>query len=117
MRASLDILASTGLPIWLTEVNVAYGPNQAEYLEQVLREGHSHPSVEGITCMKAQLIEEWKTKPTEIKADSEGSIEVSLFDGDCKINVKDPITNSLASWNYNLIKDDTIHTVHIHINA
>jgi GH35 family endo-1,4-beta-xylanase len=32
MRSSLDILGSTGLPIWLTEVNAADGPNQVYIL-------------------------------------------------------------------------------------
>ncbi|KAF2294411.1 hypothetical protein GH714_010771 [Hevea brasiliensis] len=143
MRASLDILATTGLPIWLTEVDVGRGPNQAEYLEQVLREGYSHPGVEGIIMFVGpaiagfnvttladkdfkntpsgdvvdKLIDEWKSKPTEIKADSEGSIEVSLFHGDYNITIKDPVSNSLTRWNYNMIKDDTTGTVHIHINA
>ncbi|KAJ9175130.1 hypothetical protein P3X46_013712 [Hevea brasiliensis] len=143
MRASLDILATIGLPIWLTEVDVGRGPNQAEYLEQVLREGYSHPGVEGIIMFVGpaiagfnvttladkdfkntpsgdvvdKLIDEWKSKPTEIKADSEGSIEVSLFHGDYNITIKDPVSNSLTRWNYNMIKDDTTGTVHIHINA
>ncbi|KAF2294412.1 hypothetical protein GH714_010785 [Hevea brasiliensis] len=196
MRASLDMLATTGLPIWLTEVDVGRGPNQdkslksnldfssfnefpkcqnnkdsdicqllafpsldnnnynnmianryfsgqAEYLEQVLREGYSHPGVEGIIMFVGpaiagfnvttladkdfkntpsgdvvdKLIDEWKPKPTEIKADSEGSIEVSLFHGDYNITIKDPVSNSLTRWNYNMIKDDTTGTVHIHINA
>ncbi|KAF2294410.1 hypothetical protein GH714_010754 [Hevea brasiliensis] len=143
MRASLDMLATTGLPIWLTEVDVGRGPNQAEYLEQVLREGYSHPGVEGIIMFVGpaiagfnvttladkdfkntpsgdvvdKLIDEWKPKPIEIKADSEGSIEVSLFHGDYNITIKDPVSNSLTRWNYNMIKDDTTGTVHIHINA
>ncbi|KAJ9175153.1 hypothetical protein P3X46_013732 [Hevea brasiliensis] len=143
MRASLDILATTGLLIWLTKVDVGRGPNQAEYLEQVLREGYSHPGVEGIIMFVGpaiagfnvttladkdfkntpsgdvvdKLIDEWKYKPTEIKADSEGSIEVSLFHGDYNITIKDPVSNSLTRWNYNMIEDDTTGTVHIHINA
>ncbi|KAG8650627.1 hypothetical protein MANES_07G059200v8 [Manihot esculenta] len=108
MRASLDILASTGLPIWLTEVSLDAGPNQAEYLEQVLREGRSHPGVEGIIMFAGpeiagfnvttladkdfkntpagdvgdKLIDEWKFTIAE------GSIEVSLFHGDYNITVK-----------------------------
>nr|VDD40875.1 unnamed protein product [Brassica oleracea] len=38
MRSALDTLAATGLPIWLTEVDVQAPPNvQANYFEQVLR--------------------------------------------------------------------------------
>eukprot|EP00257_Ricinus_communis_P022994 XP_015582867.1 uncharacterized protein LOC8262286 isoform X1 [Ricinus communis] len=143
MRASLDILASTGLPIWLTEVDVGRGPNQAEYLEQVLREGFAHPAVEGIIMFVGpaiagfnvttladrdfkntpsgdvvdKLIDEWKSKRKEIKADSEGTFEVSLFHGDYNITVKDPVTNSLTNLNYKLTKDNTSSgIVHVHIN-
>ncbi|KAF3782368.1 hypothetical protein EJ110_NYTH34487 [Nymphaea thermarum] len=44
VRATLDKLATLGMPIWLTEAN---------YLEGVLREGFSHPSVNGITLWTA----------------------------------------------------------------
>ncbi|KAG8650624.1 hypothetical protein MANES_07G059400v8 [Manihot esculenta] len=143
MRASLDILASNGLPIWLTEVSLEAGPNQAEYFEQVLREGHSHPGVEGIIMFAGpeiagfnattladkdfkntpagdvvdKLINEWKATTAELTTDSEGSIEVSLFHGDYNITVKDPLSNSSTSWNYNLRKDDKGGNVHILINA
>ncbi|KAG8650626.1 hypothetical protein MANES_07G059300v8 [Manihot esculenta] len=143
MRASLDILASTGLPIWLTEVDVDRGPNQAEYLEQILREGHSHPAVEGIIMFVGpeiagfnvttladkdfkntpagdvvdKLIDEWKSTTAELIADSEGSIEVSLFHGDYNITVKDPVGNSSTSWNLSLGKDDSEGNAHIYINA
>lgn len=143
MRASLDILASTGLPIWLTEVDVDRGPNQAEYLEQILREGHSHPAVEGIIMFVGpeiagfnvttladkdfkntpagdvvdKLIDEWKFTTAELIADSEGSIEVSLFHGDYNITVKDPVGNSSTSWNLSLGKDDSGGNAHIYINV
>ncbi|XP_020532391.1 endo-1,4-beta-xylanase 5-like isoform X3 [Jatropha curcas] len=143
MRASLDILASSGLPIWLTEVDVRRGPNQAEYMEQVLREGYSHPGVEGIIMFVGpaiagfnvttladkdfkntpsgdvvdKLIDEWKFKTTEIKPDSEGSFEVSLFHGDYDITIKDPFNNTLTNLNYKLTEHDTRDTVQIHINA
>ncbi|KAJ9175133.1 hypothetical protein P3X46_013715 [Hevea brasiliensis] len=53
MRASIDTLAATNFPIWLTEVDVQSGPYQAQYLEQILREGHSHPKVAGIVIWSA----------------------------------------------------------------
>ncbi|CAN1285015.1 Endo-1,4-beta-xylanase 5 [Linum perenne] len=56
MRASIDILAAAAanVPIWLTEVDVKASPNQqAKYLEQVLREGYSHPKVVGIVIWGA----------------------------------------------------------------
>ncbi|KAF2294413.1 hypothetical protein GH714_010883 [Hevea brasiliensis] len=53
MRASIDTLAATNFPIWLTEVDVQRGPYQAQYLEQILREAHSHPKVAGIVIWSA----------------------------------------------------------------
>lgn len=51
MRAVLDKFSTLGLPIWLTEVDVSSKfdqETQARYLEEILREGFSHPAVEGI---------------------------------------------------------------------
>ncbi|XP_071727057.1 endo-1,4-beta-xylanase 5-like [Rutidosis leptorrhynchoides] len=53
MRSAIDKIATSGLPIWLTEVDVHSGPNQATVLEQVLREAHAHPSVNGIILWSA----------------------------------------------------------------
>ncbi|XP_037494057.1 endo-1,4-beta-xylanase 5-like [Jatropha curcas] len=143
MRASLDTLASTGWPIWLTEVDVKGSPNQAWHLEQVLREGHSHPGVKGIIMWALpaaagpadttladinfkntpsgdvvdKLLNEWKFKTTEIKADSEGSFEVSLFHGDYDITIKDQFTNSSTYLNYKLTEHDIRDTLQVHVNA
>ncbi|CAH1444289.1 unnamed protein product [Lactuca virosa] len=53
MRSTIDKLASSRLPIWITELDVQPGPNQAELLEQVLREAHAHPAVNGIVLWSA----------------------------------------------------------------
>ncbi|XP_071691446.1 endo-1,4-beta-xylanase 5 [Rutidosis leptorrhynchoides] len=56
MRAILDKFAILQLPIWLTEVDISNKFNhdqQATYLEEVLREGFSHPSVNGIMLWSA----------------------------------------------------------------
>lgn len=78
MRAVLDKLATLGLPIWLTEVDISKAFDQetqvrkeeemrrrrggsltmvwllqAVYLEQALREGFAHPAVEGIMLWTA----------------------------------------------------------------
>ncbi|KAL7125220.1 hypothetical protein ABFS83_14G102700 [Erythranthe nasuta] len=47
-RSAIDMLASAKLPLWVTELDVKAGPNQANYLNQVLREIHSHNAVQGI---------------------------------------------------------------------
>ncbi|XP_073120301.1 endo-1,4-beta-xylanase 5-like [Henckelia pumila] len=53
LRSSLDTLASAGLPIWVTELDVKSGPNQANYLDQILREIHAHAAVRGIILWSA----------------------------------------------------------------
>ncbi|XP_022897759.1 uncharacterized protein LOC111411460 [Olea europaea var. sylvestris] len=53
IRASLDHLTSAKLPIWITELDVQSGPNQAKYLEQIIREVHAHRGVDGIMIWAA----------------------------------------------------------------
>ncbi|KAK1419332.1 hypothetical protein QVD17_28497 [Tagetes erecta] len=56
MRAILDKFATLRLPIWLTEVDISDNfdhDQQASYLEEVLREGFSHPAVNGIMLWSA----------------------------------------------------------------
>ncbi|KAJ6716481.1 HYDROLYZING O-GLYCOSYL COMPOUNDS putative-RELATED [Salix koriyanagi] len=139
MRSVLDILSSTGLPIWLTEVDVVKEPNQAEYLEQILREVYCHHAVQGIIMFAGpatagfnattlvdkdfkntasgdvvdKLIDEWRTKPTETKSDGEGCFEMSLFHGYYNITIKNPVTNCSTTLSYRVTKGTTF----IHINA
>ncbi|GMJ12860.1 hypothetical protein like AT4G33840 [Hibiscus trionum] len=116
MRAAIDTLAATGLPIWLTEVDVQSGPNQARYLEQILMEAHSHPKVEGIVIWAAwrpqgcyrmcltdnnfrnsatgnvvdNLLRQWRSEALFGSTDSEGFFEASLFHGDYEVNITHP---------------------------
>ncbi|GAB2292123.1 hypothetical protein Dimus_026375 [Dionaea muscipula] len=53
MRSVLDTLKTAGVPIWITELDVAPGPNQASYLEQVMREAYSHPAIAGLVLWVA----------------------------------------------------------------
>ncbi|KAL6531750.1 hypothetical protein OROMI_028113 [Orobanche minor] len=53
IRSSLDALASAGLSIWVTELDVTSGRNQASYLDLILSEIHSHKAVEGIMIWAA----------------------------------------------------------------
>ncbi|RHN44785.1 putative endo-1,4-beta-xylanase [Medicago truncatula] len=117
MRASLDTLRATGLPIWITELDVASQPNQALYFEQVLREAHSHPGIQGIVMWTAwspqgcyricltdnnfknlpagdvvdQLINEWGRAEKSGTTDQNGYFEASLFHGDYEIEINHPI--------------------------
>ncbi|KAJ7967580.1 Endo-1,4-beta-xylanase [Quillaja saponaria] len=143
MRSCLDILGTTGLPIWLTEVDVEKDPNQAEYLEEILREGFSHPAVQGIIVFAGpalagfkvmpladedfnntpagdvvdKLISEWKTTPPEVKADSRGFVDISLFHGDYDVTVMHPITKASKTLSLSLRKDTTEETIHMKIHT
>ncbi|XP_060667184.1 endo-1,4-beta-xylanase 5 [Ziziphus jujuba] len=117
IRASLDILAAARLPIWITEVDVQSSPNQAMYLEQVLRETRSHPGVNGIVMWAAwrpegcysmcltdnnfnnlktgdvvdKLLHEWGWKGFIAgTTDANGFFETSLFHGDYHVKIKHP---------------------------
>ncbi|GKV24030.1 hypothetical protein SLEP1_g33692 [Rubroshorea leprosula] len=117
MRAVLDKLTSLNLPIWLTEVDISNSLTQemqATYLEQVLREGFSHPSVNGIMLWTAlhpkgcyqmcltddkfrnlpagdvvdKLLKEWYTHEVNGQTDEHGSFSFSGFLGEYRIVVK-----------------------------
>ncbi|XP_010447185.1 PREDICTED: uncharacterized protein LOC104729863 [Camelina sativa] len=136
MRSALDTLGATGLPIWLTEVDVdAPDYVRAKYFEQVLREGHAHPKVKGIVmwagysprgCYRMcltdgnfrnlptgdvvdRLIREWggfRSQTTGL-TDANGFFEASLFQGDYVLNISQPFTKSKASYNFTLTPDDS----------
>ncbi|CAA0816795.1 Glycosyl hydrolase family 10 protein [Striga hermonthica] len=116
MRGVIDKLATLGLPIWLTEVDISdkfSKETQAIYLEEVLREGFSHPAVDGIILWSAirrggcyqmcltdgdfnnlpageivdKLLKEWETGNLEGKTDEHGSYSFIGFLGDYKVTV------------------------------
>lgn len=117
MRAILDKLATLGLPIWLTEIDISNKfdkQTQALYLEEVMREGFSHPSVNGIMLWTAlspkgcyqmcltdnnfnnlpagdvvdKLLKEWQTGDIESQTDEQGSYSFYGFLGEYKITAK-----------------------------
>ncbi|KAJ8530970.1 hypothetical protein K7X08_025701 [Anisodus acutangulus] len=114
IRATLDKLATLGLPIWLTEVDISdtfSKEMQAIYLEQVLREGFSHPGVDGIMMWSAirrnkcyrmcltdpdlnnlptgdvvdKLLKEWDTGVVKGQTDEHGSYSFYGFLGEYKV--------------------------------
>ncbi|WVZ20917.1 hypothetical protein V8G54_008239 [Vigna mungo] len=116
IRAILDKLATLGLPIWLTEVDISKTidtDSQGDYLEQVLREGFSHPSVNGIMLWTAyhpngcyqmcltdknfknlpagdvvdKLLQEWKTGRVNGVTDVHGSYSFYGFLGEYTVTV------------------------------
>ncbi|PPR92395.1 hypothetical protein GOBAR_AA28288 [Gossypium barbadense] len=120
MRASLDTLGATGLPIWLTELDVLSGPNQAKYLEQILMEAYSHPKVDGIVIWAAwkpqgcyrmcltdnnfnnlatgnvvdNLLRQWQSRAVSGLTDTRGFFEATLFHGDYEINITHPSSSA-----------------------
>ncbi|XP_016505523.1 endo-1,4-beta-xylanase 5 isoform X1 [Nicotiana tabacum] len=116
IRATLDKLATLGLPIWLTEVDISETfskETQAIYLEQVLREAFSHPAVDGIMLWSAirrnkcyrmcltdpdlnnlptgnvvdKLLKEWETGVLKGQTVARGSYSFYGFLGDYKVTV------------------------------
>ncbi|KAM7251220.1 hypothetical protein ACFE04_024319 [Oxalis oulophora] len=117
IRAILDKFGTLQLPIWLTEVDISKNfdwQTQATYLEQVLREAFSHPSVNGIILWTAlqpggscyqmcltdnnmknlpagdvvdKLLKEWRTEIIQGTTNDDGSCELSGFLGGYKVSV------------------------------
>ncbi|KAM6540895.1 hypothetical protein CsatB_005342 [Cannabis sativa] len=126
MRAAIDTLAAARLPIWITELDVQSTPNQAWYLEEILREARSHPHVNGIVLWTAwrpqgcyrmcltdnnfnnlptgdvvdKLMREWgryKETTSFGTTDAHGFFETSLFHGYYHLNVHTKHSHNLGS--------------------
>ncbi|OAY37359.1 endo-1,4-beta-xylanase 5 isoform X1 [Manihot esculenta] len=140
MRGILDKLATLGLPIWLTEVDISSKfdhQTQAIYLEQVLREGFSHPAVNGIILWTAlhpngcyqmcltdnnlknlpagdvvdKLLQEWKTGEQNGQTDDHGSYSFYGYLGEYRISVA--YGNRTANSTFSLCRSD--ETKHFNI--
>ncbi|KAM7479429.1 hypothetical protein LguiA_027642 [Lonicera macranthoides] len=137
IRAVLDKLATLELPIWLTEVDISNtidNETQGTYLEVVLREVFSHPSVKGIMLWTAldpngcyemcltdnnfhnlpagdvvdKLLKEWQTGAIEGHTDDHGSFSFYGFLGEYKITVN--YGNTTANSTFSLCGgDETRH--------
>ncbi|KAG9442637.1 hypothetical protein H6P81_018491 [Aristolochia fimbriata] len=117
MRAVLDKLATLNIPIWLTEIDISKTidhKTQAVYLEEVLREGFSHPAVDGIMLWTAlhpngcyqmcltdndlknlpagdavdRLLREWDTGDEEGETDEHGNFGFEGFLGEYEVSVR-----------------------------
>ncbi|XP_068319661.1 endo-1,4-beta-xylanase 5-like [Pyrus communis] len=130
IRSSIDTLAAAKVPIWITELDVSSSPNQASYLEQILREVHAHPQIQGIViwsawkpwgCYRMCLTDNnFKNLPTgdvvdklshefgltsdEIfgTTDANGFFEASLFQGDYEVKITHPFVNPTLVWGLNV---------------
>nr|GMC87438.1 endo-1,4-beta-xylanase 5-like [Ipomoea batatas] len=141
IRATLDKLATLNLPIWLTEVDISKTldeQTQAKYLEVVLREGFSHPAVNGIMLWTAlhpygcyqmcltdqnfrnlpagdivdELLKEWQTEKMEGQTDSHGSFSFYGFLGEYNLTVN--YGNRTAKSTFSLCRGD--ETRHLYIS-
>ncbi|KAL0454315.1 UNVERIFIED_CONTAM: Endo-1,4-beta-xylanase 5 [Sesamum latifolium] len=124
VRSAIDTLASAKLPIWVTELDVSAGPNQANYLEQILWELHSHYAVQGIIiwaawspqgCYRMCLTDnsfrnlatgnvvdkvrgQWaQADGVQGTTDSEGLFEASLYHGEYEAKISHPKTNKFSN--------------------
>nr|CAB3501690.1 unnamed protein product [Digitaria exilis] len=142
IRAALDTMSKANVPIWLTEIDVAPGPNQAGNLEKILREVYAHPAVHGIILWTARhaggcyvmcltdgefrnlptgdvvdkLISEWQTRSHAGVADAEGYYEAELFHGEYKLTVSHPVANSTAEQSLSVDSDtdpNSVYNIHI----
>ncbi|KAM1569869.1 hypothetical protein COP1_035080 [Malus domestica] len=142
MRAILDKLATLGLPIWLTEVDISSTldkETQAIYLEQVLREGFSHPLVNGIMLWTAlhpngcyqmcltddnlqnlpagdvvdKLLKEWQTGEVEGQTDEHGSYSFYGFLGEYRVSIK--YGNRTSSSTFSLCQGEETRHVSIQL--
>ncbi|KAM3219941.1 endo-1,4-beta-xylanase 5-like [Capsicum annuum] len=126
IRTALDTLASAKLPIWITELDVQRGPNQAQFLDQIIKEVVGHPAVEGLLiwsawiptgCYRMCLTDNnFKNLPTGNVVDktrvtlcndligttnTEGYFQTPLFHGDYKAVVTHPLMAD-SSFYHNL---------------
>ncbi|VVA30128.1 PREDICTED: endo-1 4-beta-xylanase [Prunus dulcis] len=94
-------------------------PKPGPYLEEILREGFSHPAVEGIMMfvdksfkntpagdVVDKLLDEWKFGTQETTTDDEGFTNISVFHRDYEITVQNHITNSSATLNLRVTQDE-----------
>jgi GH35 family endo-1,4-beta-xylanase len=68
---ALDKLATTDLPVWLTELDVSESDVdlRADDLEVVLREAYAHPAVEGVVFWGFMQDNMWRKDACLINAD------------------------------------------------
>ncbi|KAL7125219.1 hypothetical protein ABFS83_14G102600 [Erythranthe nasuta] len=146
LRSAIDQLASAKLPIWVTELDVKSGPNQASYLEKILWEIHSHSAVQGIIIWSAwspngcyvmcltdnnfrnlatgnivdKVMNQW-THAADLPGptDSNGIFETSLYHGEYEVKINHPNGDAVSDLHeINLLPNDKAQdTYRITINV
>ncbi|KAK3151021.1 hypothetical protein QOZ80_3AG0240680 [Eleusine coracana subsp. coracana] len=142
MRGILDKLATLGMPIWFTEVDISNkvdAQTQAAYLEQVMREAYAHPAVSGIVLWSAlhqngcyqmcltdwnlknlpvgdvvdRLLNEWRTLQAAGPTDAHGAYSFSGFLGEYVVTVS--YNNRTTQAMFSLSPGDETRHINIQI--
>ncbi|CAI9769167.1 unnamed protein product [Fraxinus pennsylvanica] len=143
VRASLDILASTKLPIWITELDVSHRPKQAMYLTQLIKEFHAHPAIQGIImwgsmstkgCWKMcftdknfsnlptgnavdNIMKVWRHEGLLGTTDAYGYFNTSLFHGDYEVKIRHTAANSSKIRQFGMDPSDKIQEAHFELHV
>ena len=64
-----------------------------------------------------KLINEWKSGTRQLRADSRGWSEVSLFHGDYEAKIYHPVTNPLSTIRFKVTKGTEHSTIFLQIDA
>ncbi|KAK2971771.1 hypothetical protein RJ640_018460 [Escallonia rubra] len=110
VRACLDILGETKMPIWFTEFDIGRGPNQAEYLQEVMREAYSHPAVQGIILWPGNVPRGCKSEClVEFQGDPpQNCSKMCLTDSNFKnLPTGDVVDKLLKEWNRERLDGNT----------
>ena len=113
-------------------------------MEDILREGYSHPAVKGIVMFAGpvaanfkempladinfnntpagdvvdKLLDEWKpSQALEFTADDKGFVDVLLFHGDYNVTVQHTEANSSTTLGFRVTKDTPQATIDIPIHT
>lgn len=112
-------------------------------MEEILREGYSHPAVQGIVMFAGpelagfknmpladinfnntpagdvvdKLLGEWESEILEIKADDRGFVDALLSHGDYSVTVQHPEANSSTTLSFRMTKDIPQTTIDVQIHA
>ncbi|KZV38840.1 hypothetical protein F511_32407 [Dorcoceras hygrometricum] len=143
VRTSIDVIASSKLPVWITELDVSKRPYQELYLKQLLKELKSHPAVHGIimwgswkpngTCYQMcltdddfknlktgdvvdEVIREWRHQGLVGTTDADGYFNVSLFHGDYEANIGHKrMVNITVSQSFQVLPTDKDEAMELRI--
>ncbi|KAE8663758.1 putative Glycosyl hydrolase family 10 protein [Hibiscus syriacus] len=101
IRSSLDTLAATKLPIWLTEIDVKSNPNVSGASVEGRTWTPWHNNFKNLATgdVVDKLLKEWGIKATlQGRTDADGFFEASLFHGEYELEINDPVAAANSSF-------------------